>query len=268
MVKVTSWVFTASLFLTTISAFAQIGGISGSKINSYCTDVVNVHEMEIEPSISFSRARYSFADNRTKTRLFRTNDSTMLSSGMRLRITYGILDNIEVGVSMPTDVSYANWGAKINVFKAGNIDLGLMAGLNTPFGTGTRSMVSRTSANTMQACIGAIGCISPSQDLSVDMNIQAGKYFKPLELESDHFYSLGADAGYFVFNGTLQLIAGFSYQRNFSGPAVQELWTLYPGITVETGRDFILVIHNSMDVAGRNLLKQSILDISVTITLR
>ncbi|NQU32244.1 MAG: hypothetical protein HQ521_03330 [Bacteroidetes bacterium] len=75
-----------------------------------------------------------------------------------------------------------------------------------------------------------------------------------------------ADLGYYIFKHQLQLIAGIGYQQSEFEAFTSSTLTVYPGITVETVNNYIIVVSAPFDIYGQNSMKNSAFAIALTLT--
>lgn len=251
--------------LIVLNVNGQIGGLSGSKLNSLCVDPVDKNQLEFEPGFYHLTSRKYWNDEGRIRNSFTTADSIYAESALRFRFTYGVTGKMEIGVNIPGDMSVGNWGFKYELYNDQTSAFALMGGLNTPFGNGTRNR--KSDDNSIQAGLGAIYSWSPTEDFSTDFSIQGMQSFPKPEQEAAKYISVSADAGYYLFNGKLQPAIGLGFQRFFCDNTRQYLLTLYPGLTIETGKDFVITIIHSIDLAGRNIERHHITDLSFTFTI-
>lgn len=252
--------------LIVMNVSGQIGGLSGSKLNSLCVDPVDKYQLEFEPGFYHLTSKKNWNETGTLVNSFASGDSLFNESALRFRFTYGVTARMEIGVTVPGDMSFGSWGVKYEVFNKNKSAFALIGGINTPFGNQTWKQKSEVSA--LQAGIGAIYTWSPTEAFSTDFSIQGARFFPKPEQSATKFFSVSADAGYYFFDGKLQLASGLGYQKIYNTNLDQYLVTLYPGVTIETGEDFVITIIHSVDVAGRNIEKQHITDLSFTFTIR
>ncbi len=263
--------YSRKLFLLSISfliAFqvnAQIGGLSVSKLNSFCADAVDRHQLIVEPGFSYTTSKKHWNNNSDLLRIYSTNDSLNAEAGLRFRFTYGVSDNLEIGVTVPADMSTSSWGVKYLLFQDEKYGFAAIGGVNYPFGKG--AINKKDAENAIQGGLGAVFTWSPTETFSADVTLQAAKYIPEPEYSSEGYFSLSADAGYYLFNGNLLVAAGLGYQKYFSDNLKQYSFTLYPGIAINTGKNFCITLIHSFDLAGRNTDKQQITDVSFTLTL-
>ena len=239
------------LLLTTVIATqlqAQVGGVSNSKIVTLNCATVEQSKLEFEPA--FFVVKYSkFYNNNKLTNYFSTSDSVFTSAGMGFRFTYGLGSKTEIGVSIPSDISDIAVGLKYHVLSKGKYDAALIAGYNynVPFGRSDKILHRYSSY-----VVGIINSFQISDKLSVDTDIQihGSQYLKGTPFDYNYFFN--TDAGYYLTSG-LQLCAGFSYShQNSSSIIAAQALMFNPGITIETGKNFVLILSVPNTVWGKN----------------
>jgi len=99
-----------------------------------------------------------------------------------------------------------------------------------------------------------ISTIDFNEQHSVDINLQYQNYFKPSDGTGDTFF-FNAEYGARILNGQVLLIAGLGYQSTSLKDFNQNKLTLYPGIAIETGNRYAIVLSLSSDLTGRNMSK-------------
>lgn len=93
-----------------------------------------------------------------------------------------------------------------------------------------------------------------SKRLSWDTDLQYENSFSGGHLfQNDYFVDL--ELGYYVFNHQLQLIGGFAYHYQNTKTAGQEAYSLVfnPGVTIETGKSYIIVLYAPVALLGKNM---------------
>ncbi|RLD63142.1 MAG: hypothetical protein DRJ01_04480 [Bacteroidetes bacterium] len=244
-----------AFFLINIEVSAQIGGLSASKLNSVCVDVVKYHVIEFEPSFYYSNSsKYWNNDNRLSN-TFNTSDSISNSAGMQFRFTYGLLNRLEVGVTVPYDLSMSSWGLRYIVSQNNKLGFALMSGVNVPLGNNIQDRSIKTEENTSQFGFGAVLSYQENSNFSIDFNAQFNSYLKKLKSTENNSLYLSAEAGYFFFSHSFQIIGGVGYQNHYYDADNKFLVTLYPGMSIETGKDFIIVLQAPFDIYGKNIGK-------------
>ena len=91
---------------------AQVGGISGSKISSYTVDVVDHHKVEFEPAFYHFKSSKRWDENSTLKNFASNADSVKWVTGLNFRITYGLLDKLEIGADFSSDLLLGRIGMR------------------------------------------------------------------------------------------------------------------------------------------------------------
>ncbi len=113
-----------------LGVYSQAGGLSASKLGTLCTAPVPEGTIEFEPFFGYAKATNSFDQNGDVQALYSTSDSSMNFAGSGFRFSYGLINNLEVGVSVPIDVSEVRFGAKYKLPIEGKLTMGILAGYN------------------------------------------------------------------------------------------------------------------------------------------
>jgi len=239
------------LALVSISQ-AQIGGLSASKLSSFSVGVVPNNKIEFEPSFSHVRSKYYWDNNHNKKSIFSTTDSVRNVSAMSFRFTYGLWDKLELGVSVSPDVSMSNWGVRYIVYENQKLGLAAITGMNIPLGNQTIDKKLRIADNLLSLGVGGVMSYSFSDNFSTDFTAQ---YQFRLEESAHHdknamFFNL--DFGYYILKHQLQLATGFAYRTVHDDGGNHNVFTINPGVTIETGEMFIIVLYAPFDVIGKN----------------
>ncbi len=238
------------LLLAVNFAFSQIGGLSGSKLASYCVDIVDQKKIEFEPSFYYVHSAEYWNNNGKHEHIYPNSDSVINVSGMMFRFTYGLLSNLEVGISVPVNLSKSYFGARYVILEKKNFGVAAIAGFQMPMGDGIFSKHLHTEENTVQAGIGGVVSVSSGENFSVDFNAQYDRFLKEPVSTKTNTYAVSADAGYYVFNHTFQLIGSLYYEYNQMEGKYQDLLLFSPGFTLETGKNFIVVMSVPFDIYG------------------
>jgi len=247
--------------------FAQIGGISGSKLNAVCVDVVDHHVLEFEPAFTYSQSSKYWDNGKHLTNIYSTSDSLNRASGMQFRFTYGLFDKLEIGVTVPDDISMSSWGARYVIAQKEKLGFAVIAGVNIPMGNEVQYKAVRTEANTWQTGLGAVMSYQYSENFSIDFNMQYNAYTRKLESGNKGTTNISADAGYYFFDKGFQLIAGMGYQHTKYDAMDQFLYTFYPGVTIETGKNYIIVLTTPIDIYGKNIDKTFNFSFALTLNI-
>ena len=252
--------------LISLSINAQIGGLSGSKLGSFCTDVVDHHKIEFEPSFFHARSSQYWDNDHKLNNIYNTNDSLKVVTGLSFRFTYGLWDKLEFGLSISTDVSAAALGVRYAFLQKEKYGIAAIAGLNIPLGNRTIDQTIRATGNIPQMGLGMVGTYNFSENLSLDFT---GQFVHFLEETNDYdkggFY-LNSDLGYYIFNHQFQLIGGLGYHFIRNNIGSHQVLTVFPGVTVETGNNYIIVISVPFDVYGQQENKNLGFNFALTLT--
>ena len=246
--------------------FAQVGGISGSKLGAVCVDVVDHKKIEFEPAFYHARAKKYWNQDGSLENLYQTSDSVRAVTGMNFRFTYGLWDRLEIGASISTDLAVSSWGARFVIFENKKIGVAAIAGANIPFGNGDIDSKTRFSELMTSAGGGGVFSANFTENFSLDFNAQYMFFLKETHNHSRGSWFFNADAGYYFFNHQLQLIAGLGYQDAVFEDFTSQIMTVYPGVTIETGKNYIIVISAPFDVFGADALKNAGINFALSLT--
>lgn len=263
------WKSIVALVVCSISVSAvnaQVGGISGSKLGAFCADVVDHKHIEFEPAFYHIRAKKYWDGNGDLQNIYSSSDSARAETGMNFRFTYGLWDRLELGTSISTDLSVSSWGARFVAYQNEKIGVAVIAGANIPFGN--REVDGNTRITQLMTSIGGGGVFSAqfTENLSLDFNAQYMFFVRETDNNGKGSWYANADVGYYFFERQLQLIAGLGYQNSIFETYSDQILTVYPGVTIETGKRYIIVISAPFDVYGENALKNYGINFALTLT--
>jgi len=260
------FVYTIASLVISTSVFAQVGGLSGSKLGALCVDVVDNKTVEFEPAFFHVVSRKTWDDEGHLKDIFGSADSVIHTTGINFRFTYGLFDKLEFGASISTDLQLSNWGIRYIVYSKKKLGIALIAGANIPFGNKVVDNSIRLSDNLTSVGGGVILSTQFSENLSLDVNAQYMAFVKTTTEKHKGSYYFNADLGYYVFKHQLQLIAGVGYQQSAFDTFTSSTLTIYPGITVETGNNYIIVLSAPFDISGHNAIKNAGFALALTLT--
>ncbi len=254
------------IFTIGFKSIAQIGGLSGSKLGSYTVDVVDDRKIEFEPSFGHTRSSQYYDNNGKLNNIFSTSDSLKVVTAMSFRFTYGLWNKLEMGMTVSTDVSAAAFGLRYAFLQKQKYGLGFISGLNVPLGNRTIDQTVRATGNIPQLGFGLVGSYSFTDNLSIDLTGQYVHFLrKTNDLDKGGFH-LNSDLGYYILDHKLQLIGGLGYHYIKNNVGAHQILTLFPGITLETGENFIVVVSVPVDVYGQLENKNVGFSFSLTLT--
>jgi len=256
-----------SISFTTIT-MAQVGGLSASKLGTLCTTPVPEGTIEFEPFFGYATAT-NFFDNKGDIHpLFSTPDSTIKFASSGLRFSYGLMKNLEVGVSLPIDVSEVNFGAKYKLPFDGNFTMGLLAGYNKVLGNRISACRDAICKATTAYVGGVIMTYKFSDKLCVDFDAQYHKHKKTTVEGHNQGFNINSDIGYYVME-RVNFIVGLNYSYQNYNTILDDayLLTLNTGIAIEKAENFILVLNAPFDILGKNEYQTTGFGLALTIIL-
>jgi len=259
-------IFTALFSMLVISIFAQVGGISGSKLSAVCVDVVDHHKIEFEPSFFHVRSSQSWDADGHLQNIFGTSDSINVNTGINFRMTYGLWDKLEIGGTISSDLQMSNWGLRYIVYSQKKMGFAVVAGANIPFGNKTIDKSIRLADNLTSVGGGGVMSVQFSENLSLDVNAQYMAFTQKTDKNNKGTMYFNADLGYYVFSHQLQLIGSLAYQQTKFQDFTSSTLTVYPGFTLETGKNYIVVISVPFDVYGQHAIKNNGFLLALTLT--
>ena len=249
------------LFANIISG--QVGGISGSKVNSVNHVPIPVGTAEFEPSYTFSKYTKAWNDQGNLGDAFSSIDSAEINASWNMRMAYAFTDELEVGCNLGSN--YSNWSAKYAIGNWDKLGLGLMTGLNLPFGNALIDKSNRASEHIGNYGLGIIGSYQFSEKASFDLNIQNFKnLFDHVEISNNDFY-ISADFGHYV--GRSFLLASMYFQKSDFDGFTANVLRFSPGISIEHMSNYFIVLNGNFDLLGKNMPKTNGFSIAFTITL-
>lgn len=258
-----------SLVLYTSISFAQIEGISASRLGTYCAETVAVNSIEFEPAFSFATATKEFNNDGVQQNLFLSPDSTQLFSSFGFRFTYGLFQNFEIGVSLPVDVSTMNIGAKYKLPFHTKTQFAIFAGYNAIIGN--KVYVKRNSVHELTSFVvaGFAASYNFSDKLGFDFNAQYHKHSNSTVLGHNQGFSISTDVGYYLFED-ISFISGFKYlykDNDEFNNHYYYLFTINPGISIERSKKFGLSLNVPIDLLGKNEYKTTGFGMALTVLL-
>ncbi len=185
---------------------------------------------------------------------------------MNFRFTYGLWDRLEIGASISTDLAVSSWGARFVAFQNKKIGVAVIAGANIPFGN--RSVDKKTRFSELLTSVGGGGVFTANitDNFSFDFVAQYMTFLKETDNHSKGSWFFNTDLGYYFFNHQFQAIVGIAYQDAVFETFTSQILTIHPGVTIETGKNYIIVISAPFDVYGENALKNAGINFALTLT--
>jgi len=235
------------------SVSAQVSGVSASKLIALDATLVSVKTLEAEPSFTYLYGKDTFDNNGKRHPVSSDPDSAVILKYMFFRFTYGVGKNLEIGTFVTTNLSFLSFGAKYRFVQHRKFLGVALLGIN--FSNESNFSIRKTGffGKSIGITTGVALTNGFTSRLSLDISAQYQNSFcYEGSLSNDYF--LDCDLGYYVFHQTLQLVGGFSFQYNHfkTGNPAAYLFSFHPGVTIETGKSFIIVFYAPIDLMGRN----------------
>ena len=247
---------------------AQIGGLSSTKLSSFSSSTIEKNNLEFEPGFNHSNSRYCFDEDGNLKSHYSTTDSIRKVTIMAFRFTYGLAKNLEVGLSISSDLTISNWAAKYQLFQGERMGLATILGVNIPMGNQVDDNKIHTTDNIKIMGIGGVCAYQFTERFSADFNLQYNKYLVSTDDKDLGGTYANLDLGYYMFKSNLQLMSGVSYRHihNEIGKSHQ-LLTLDFGFSLESAKNFSLAINFPFDIYGKRESKSQGFGFVLTINL-
>ncbi len=254
--------------IISIGVYSQVGGLSASKLGTLCVTPVAEGAIEFEPFFGYARATHSFDQNGNSQELYSTSDSSMNFAGSGFRFSYGLIDNLEVGVSVPIDVSEVRFGAKYKLPIDGKLTMGVLAGYNAVVGNQIIAKHHAIYETTPTFVGGVIITYDFTEKFSLDFNAQYQKHTQETIGGHSNGIFLDSDFGYYLLE-KINFIFGLHYDYKIFDENIDDsyLLTLNTGIAIERAENFILVINAPFDLMGKNEYRTKGFGLALTIML-
>lgn len=244
---------------------AQIGGLSASKLGSLTSTTVDYKKIEFEPSFYYSRSKQYWNSEGNPENLYSTADSISALSGMYFRFTYGVLENMECGITVSSELSICNFGVRYNFLRKPKFEVAAIGGANIPMGTRDIDLRIKATNNIAQVGLGVVTTYSFNEDFSLDFMSQFMRFTKETVTHDKGAYYLNMDLGYYILDHQLQFVGAMAYQFVRDEVGGHQLFTLNPGVTIETGEKFIAVVSFPFGVYGKREIKNTAVNFALTL---
>ena len=265
IMKKENWLFGIIIISTSVNA--QTGGISASKLATINALPVPERKIEFEPSLSTSYCTGYFNETGKIMNYYNEDDSINIESEISIRITYGLTESMEVGLSVPIGADYISAGVKYKFFEAKRLAIAALAGINSSFHSKLPKSNIKYEESTLIATGFAITWLLNNK-FSVDMDSQC--QFTLKKTSDQHRYDgfLDIDAGYYVFPW-LQPVLGVNYGRSEFSLCNSDITmiVLNTGFTFEPAEQFLMVINSPLILGGKNTDRNFGFGFALTITL-
>lgn len=247
-----------ALLVVTSNLKAQVGGISASKLGSFNTETVSKHTIELEPTFSFSFAKKEWNRDSKLVNIYTNGDSIVKESELGFRMTYGLTNDLEIGVNFLSDAENLSVGLKYNIpLKMKKMSLGLIGGTNIPLGNKSYNPKDELAENTTQIALGGVMSYEFNDRNSLDVNLSYQDYFKKTTNKHKNDLFFTADFGHYLKQKNILLITGlvYSYSRFDNNDLNVYLLTANIGVSLEYAKNFLVILNMPVDLAGKNMHK-------------
>ena len=256
-------------FLLSNGLMAQVAGVSASKLTAIDATLVAPKTLEAEPSYTYLFSRKSFDGRGNLYAVSSDADSAVILKDMFFRFTYGVNSRLEIGTFITSNLSSFSFGAKYRFVKHEKFMAVALLGLN--FSNESNFGIRKTGffGKYLGISTGLAFTGNFTDRLSLDVSAQY-QYTFCYEGALSNNYFIDSDIGYYIFNHTLQLAGGFSFQYNRAVTDAPDSYSLsfHPGVTIEPGRSFLIVFYTPFDLIGKNLGRFSGFSFAFTFTIQ
>ncbi len=269
-IKAILFILTGIFFLQSFSGYSQVSGVSSSKLvvpNAY---TVPFHHSEIEPSFSYLMSKKGFSSYGKQFYYSPNKDSIDITSDLYLRFTYGLTQDMEVGTIMTTDLSSLSFGSKYTFLRNKKFAGALLLGIN--FINNRLSFLALPATSepwrTTSIAYGITFTNQFSERLSLDTDVQLQNTLANGSNYSNELFA-HSEIGYYIFNQQLQLIGGLDFHyKNRLYDRFSDFGLIFnTGVTIETGKNYLIVIYTPVAIAGRNTAIYYGINMAFTISL-
>lgn len=254
-----------TLLICSHTSSGQIVGLTSAKVNSFTAAPIATHYAELEPSYGTNISSSAW-DGEGNLVAFQ-NEEAEISSGMCIRSAYVLSDKIEIAGMIPTTVDAANFSLKYFLGGDDKNGYGLITGFRVPMGNKTFNKDQRTLEEAMAFGVGFLYSRAFSETFSLDVNLQYYDYLHgTVENHNSDFY-LFADIGKYIFDGGYQLLNGIGYASQSFEPGSSNVFSWYPGFSIEVNPNLLFVMNFQWDLYGSNAPKTFGYGLAFTMTI-
>ncbi len=180
------------VIFSSTNVFAQVSGISNSKVVLPATATVKAGDFEFEPSFNvfWSNQLWNAEGNTLDLNL------TTRESSLSYRFTAGFKHNIEVGLAVPEDVSSLNFGFKWLFLNNNGKSFALQSGLDIE---SDNRVIVETEESMKVITNGLIFTYEPNEKLSIDTDATISLYSTEINSQSVNYSgTIDLGVGYFL----------------------------------------------------------------------
>jgi len=255
------------------SVSAQVSGISASKLATYNASVVGHKTIEFEPAFGSLFSTKFFNENGGVEEKFENSDSISNESELGFRMTYGVVEGLEIGVYVPTGAESFSLGAKYNFLSKNKYGIAAILGYNMVLNnTRSKENVLYEESDLLAGGLAATLRFSEKFSIDIDGQCQLSTVNTSKDHEIDLFFDL--DIGYYIVPW-LQPVLGTNFGHgsfNMLDPLTNEnmdvgSFDLNFGMTIEPAEQFLIVLNSPLTLAGKNTDKTYGFGFALTVTL-
>lgn len=259
--------FSFLVVITFSPVLSQVAGISNDKLVVVNPYSIGIRTFEFEPAFGYLWSTKTFDGDGELVSLNPEGDSTLVLQALAFRFTYGFARNFEIGSLITSDLNTLSLGIKYTFLEKEKVIMG--AFLGSTF-SNESDLVFRSTGifGKTASLVGGLAFMAKfSEKLSMDIDLQYQNVFDGNQSYTDDIFS-AAEIGY-RFPKKVQLIGGFNFRYNHFKIDRPDAWllTFNPGITVNPGETFVMILNVPFDLAGRNFDRFNGFTFTLTITL-
>jgi hypothetical protein len=225
--------------------YSQVSGISGSKLCISDANTVAKGTFEFEPSILIFKTSNEFSDDGSLKYLNGEN----ISSSMALRITAGLTDNFELGVTFPSSVEQISLGAKYTFIQTEDESIALISGISIPAGNRfiPDTLKDNDYHNTLS--IGGVFSSVPFENFHLECAVAYTRIFG--QNNFNNLISYGISTGYFLGSKIQPIIelTGFSTYNTIH---YSDKLSFNYGVTIAINDRLLVLAGSQIDLLGQN----------------
>ena len=225
--------------------FAQVGGLSATKLTLQSATVLSAGEFEFEPAFNVMNSKSWFGDNGNVADI----SGSSVASALDFRVTAGVAEGLEIGSSISSTIEEIIFGAKYLFYDNSQTSLALTGGVVLPAGNKFVADSLLSTENAFSFSIGPVFSLNLSERNSFDITLV---YTTNLEsnILPDVFYG-GIGWGY-MLRENLQLVMEVAGYACVDNKICSGKLSLFPGITYDITDSFSFAFGIQHDLLGKN----------------
>ncbi len=253
--------------LLSLTTYAQISGVSMDKLGSFHANVNPHLRLQFEPSFNHTQRDKCWDNNSNLNPIYETVDSVNKSSSMNFRFTMGLFDKAEIGFNISPNLSMSRWALKYQLSKSKKLGVAMVFGANIPLGNGTEDRKITAASNLASTGIGAVASYQYSEKFSSDITVQYCHFLKQSNKHEVGGFFVNTDFGYYIFNNSIQIMAGLGYQNIVDDIGDHSLLNINSGFALVSPKSYDIAFVIPYSVYGKNEAKNIGLEFYLTIYL-